>query len=269
MIPKIIHYCWLSGEPFPKLVEQCIDSWKTHLLDYEFMLWDTKRFDVNSNIYVKEAFESKKYAFASDYIRLYALYNYGGIYLDSDVEVFKSFDDLLNQPAFLGFETNDLIAGWLMASEKGNPLFKEFLEYYNNKHFIFPDGHFDMTPNGNLLASPCVRQGALLNNTYQKLRNVTIYPRTFFCPTHPQLDLPECYSKDTHAQHLFNGGWVDIHAKELVVKKREIEKNSGKLVSLIYYGVNVIKDEGLYVFFKKWNVRIKNRKLRKIKNEKK
>ena len=102
MIPKIIHLCWLSGDEYPPMIKKCIESWKRYLPDYEIMLWDTKRFDVNSVLWTKQAFECKKYAFAADYIRLYALYHYGGIYLDSDVLVYKSFDDLLDLPYFIG-----------------------------------------------------------------------------------------------------------------------------------------------------------------------
>ena len=92
MIPKRIHLCWLSGDPYPAKIGKCLASWKKHLPDYEVVLWDTKRFDLESSPWVKQAFEAKKYAFAADYIRFYALYNYGGIYLDSDVEVLRSFD---------------------------------------------------------------------------------------------------------------------------------------------------------------------------------
>lgn len=104
MIPKRIHLCWLSGDPYPQKIQKCIDSWKVHLPDYEIMLWDLKRFDIAQVPWVEQAFRVKKYAFAADYIRLYALYNYGGIYLDSDVEVLKSFDPLLDLPYFVGAE---------------------------------------------------------------------------------------------------------------------------------------------------------------------
>ena len=95
MIPKIIHYCWLSSDPIPLQFEEYIKSWKVHLPDYEFMLWNFDTFDIDESIWVKEAFENKKYAFAADYIRLFAVYNYGGIYLDKDVELLKSFDPFL------------------------------------------------------------------------------------------------------------------------------------------------------------------------------
>ena len=102
MIPKILHLCWLSGDPFPKDIQNCIDTWKYYLPDYEIWLWDKEKFDIESTLWTKQAYDSGKYAFAADYIRLYALYNYGGIYLDSDVIVYKSFDDLLNLPYFIG-----------------------------------------------------------------------------------------------------------------------------------------------------------------------
>lgn len=96
MIPKIIHYCWLSGDMYPDKIKKCINSWKKIMPDYEIMIWDLSRFDINSIVWTKQAYEKKKYAFASDYIRFYALYNYGGIYLDSDVEILRSFNDFLN-----------------------------------------------------------------------------------------------------------------------------------------------------------------------------
>ena len=108
MIPKIIHLCWLSGDPYPPKIAKCLKTWEKFLPDYEVVLWDTQRFDLNSSLWVKQAFEKKKYAFAADYIRFYALFHIGGIYLDSDVEVLKSFDDLLDLPYFIGAEKSHL-----------------------------------------------------------------------------------------------------------------------------------------------------------------
>ena len=141
MIPKIIHFCWLSGEQYPYLVEKCIKSWRDNLPDYEIMCWDLKRFDINCCRYTKEAFLEKKYAFASDYIRLYALYHFGGIYLDSDIEVLKSFDDLLNLKAFTCFHKMSMtLSPWIIGSEKGNKIIKEFLDYYEERSFYNENG---------------------------------------------------------------------------------------------------------------------------------
>ena len=146
MIPKIIHFCWLSGNPFPSEIQVCLDTWKKHLPDYEIWLWDAQRFDINSTLWTKQAFETKKYAFAADYIRLYALYNYGGIYLDSDVFVYKNFDDLLNLPYFIG---HDQIRGFeaaVIGAEKGCKWIKSILDTYENRPFVKDEGSLDTLP---------------------------------------------------------------------------------------------------------------------------
>ena len=140
MIPKIIHFCWLSGDPYPPKISRCLSSWKKYLPDYEVLLWDTKRFDLNSSIWVKQAFEKKKYAFAADYIRFYALYHIGGIYLDSDVEILKCFDDLLDLPYFIGAEKAQTPEAAIIGAEKGCDWIKQCLDYYNNRPFINVDG---------------------------------------------------------------------------------------------------------------------------------
>ena len=147
MIPKIIHLCWLSGDPYPKKIQFCIDSWKKYLPDYEIMLWDTNRFDVNSTLWTKQAFEAKKYAFVADYIRFYAVYNYGGIYLDSDVEVIRSFNKFLNLPYFVCSEavpTSVELAAF--GAEKGTAWVKDAMDYYEGRAFVQDNGERAMTP---------------------------------------------------------------------------------------------------------------------------
>ena len=135
MIPKIIHLCWLSGDPYPKKIQFCIDSWKKYLPDYEIMLWDTNRFDVNSTLWTKQAFEAKKYAFVADYIRFYAVYNYGGIYLDSDVEVIRSFEAVPTSVELAAF-----------GAEKGTAWVKDAMDYYEGRAFVQDNGERAMTP---------------------------------------------------------------------------------------------------------------------------
>jgi len=135
-IPKIIHYCWLSGDPFPNDIAQYIHNWKQRLPDYQLMLWDQKQFDIHSVPWVERAVQTKKWAFAADYIRLYALYNYGGIYLDSDVEVLKPFDDLLARPYFIGFETNyPRIEAAVMGAQQGTPWIRDIMHFYESTSF--------------------------------------------------------------------------------------------------------------------------------------
>ncbi len=144
MIPKIIHLCWLSGDPYPAKIARCLKTWEQHLPDYEVVLWDTNRFDLNSSIWVKQAFEKKKYAFAADYIRFFALYHMGGIYLDSDVEVLKSFDDLLDLPYFMGAEKAQTPEAAIMGAEKGCDWIKACLDYYTDRPFINEDGSLNI-----------------------------------------------------------------------------------------------------------------------------
>ena len=139
MIPRIIHYCWISGDPFPEKIQRCIDSWHRVLPDYDFVLWDAEKAFAIGSRYVNEAISYKKYAFAADFIRFYALYTYGGIYLDSDVEVLKSFDDLLSLKYFIGKENS--WNAWepaILGAEAGIPWMRQILGWWKmgKKHFI-------------------------------------------------------------------------------------------------------------------------------------
>ena len=133
MIPKKIYYCWFGGKPLPKLAKKCIKSWKKFLPDYEIIECNENNFDLNCCDYVREAYDNKKYAFVTDYVRLYMLYKEGGIYMDTDVEVLKNLDCFLNEKAFSGFENEKYVPTGLMASEKGNEIIGELLNYYDNK----------------------------------------------------------------------------------------------------------------------------------------
>lgn len=156
MIPKIIHLCWLSGDTFPKDIAVCLESWKQHLNDYDVWLWGKKpkdclgvkmiekNFDIDSVAWCRQACEVKKYAFAADYIRLYALYNYGGIYLDSDVVVYKSFDELLHLPYFIGEDRNHCFEPAIVGCEFGTAWLGKVFERYEGRMFIKPDGSYDM-----------------------------------------------------------------------------------------------------------------------------
>lgn len=164
MIPKIIHLCWLSGDAYPPMIQTCIDSWKQQLPDYEIRLWDTHRFDINSTLWTRQAFEVKKYAFAADYIRLYALYHEGGIYLDSDVMVYRSFDDLLDLPYFIGEDFIHLFEPAIIGCEPGNPWIGKVLERYHDRPFVKADGSYD------LLALPLVfRQQLVPDYSFRRI----------------------------------------------------------------------------------------------------
>jgi hypothetical protein len=140
MIPKIIHYCWLSGDPIPEAYQKCMDTWKEKLSGYEIILWDTKRFDINSMLWIKQAFETQVYACAADYIRLYAIYTHGGIYLDMDMEALKSFDTLLDTDILLAYENHisENIEAGCFGAEPGHPYIKKCMEYFENTPLFEP-----------------------------------------------------------------------------------------------------------------------------------
>lgn len=208
MIPKIIHFCWLSGDPYPEKIQTCLDSWKKKLPDYEIWLWDLNRFDINSVTWCKEAFEKKKYAFAADYIRCYALYNYGGIYLDSDVEVIKSYNDLLNLPYFCGLELYErAIEMATFGAEKGFEPFKYIMEYYEKKHFIREDGSLHTDPMPEVVKKALKDKYKYLEiNDVKDFVNdkntICILPKVFFSPG-------ECTTIDkrTFSIHHFAASW--------------------------------------------------------------
>lgn len=218
MIPKVIHYCWISEKEdycLPKSVQSCIDTWKQNLPDYIIKEWNINNFDININNYVKEAYNSKKYAFVSDYIRLYVLYNYGGIYMDTDVKVLKSFDNLLENKAFMGFESLDRVATCIIGSESKNYIIKEMLDLYDKKNFVKENGTLDLTPNTVLIKPILKKYNIKYNNKIQKKDSITIYPIEYFCPF-DYLTERINVTINSYTIHLFNATWQDKEEKEYI-----------------------------------------------------
>ena len=219
MIPKIIHLCWLSGEPYPDKISKCISTWKKHLPDYEIMLWDTNRFDISSTIWTKQAFEAKKYAFVADYVRFYAVYNYGGIYFDSDVEVLKSFDDLLSLPYFIGKESNeeDLEVA-VFGAEKGTKWVQLCLEYYQSRSFINADGSYDTVVCPKVINKVLNQEFKKINiyrtNEYVMDENtICILPMNWFCAHSVNESTREAkylVTPETYSVHHFAHSWWGI-----------------------------------------------------------
>jgi len=240
MIPKIIHYIWLSNDKKPDHIIKCMETWTKRLPDYKVKCWSMNEFDVNSVPYVKEAVQAHKWAFAADYIRLYALYTEGGFYLDSDVVIKKSFDDFLNLSFVTGIEyheneflksSNNLdrkgnrlgsdsnimglgIQAAIMGSEKNNKLIKECLDYYQNKHFINADGSLN-----NKIIAPCIyaqcaeKFGFQYKNETQKLTdNMIIYKSDIFAGGFTER------TKESYAIHFAEGSW---RKKNLIQRIRQ------------------------------------------------
>jgi len=131
MIPKIIHFCWFGAGEYPELIKMCIDSWKTKLPEYEIKIWDEKSFDVNFCYFSKIAYERKRWAFVSDVVRLYALYQYGGVYMDTDVEVIKDFSPLLEEDKYISsFQEGGFLSSAFFSCPAHNVFIERLLNYY-------------------------------------------------------------------------------------------------------------------------------------------
>lgn len=230
MIPKIIHYCWFGGNPLPELAVKCIESWKKFCPDYEIKQWDETNFDLHYNDYVWEAFLSKKWAFITDVVRLYVLDLYGGIYMDTDVEVVKHLDPFLNHEAFSGFENNENIPTGIMASVKGGKWVSDNLHYYDDKHFIKEDGSLDLTTNVVTITNYMLPLGLQQNNTFQDFPGlITFYPKDYFCPKSYE-DGKIYLTSNTVTIHHFAGSW---HTPTQRLKKKILSMLPEKLVSFL------------------------------------
>lgn len=211
-IPKLIHYCWFGKNPKTKLVKICIKSWKKYLPNYKIREWNDKDIKKCNNTYVQEAYRAKKWAFITDYFRLYALYNYGGIYLDSDNEVFKSFDDFLDLKFFSGYENyNGVVSPFtaVLGAEKGNKIIKELLDDYNNLHFINSDGSHNLYTNTARVTDYFKNKYNFVppydatDKKYLEDKSI-IFPATTFCNYQENV---------SYAVHHFSGSWLPENTK--------------------------------------------------------
>lgn len=186
MIPKIIHYCWFGRGEMPQLAKDCIASWHKYMPDWEYMLWNEENFDIKYNDYTREAYEAKKYAFVSDVARLVALNKYGGLYLDTDVEVLKSFNDLMNYKAFAGFEgsKNIPVGTCVLASEPQGEWVSEMLKAYRDRLFIGANGRIDVMTNVQFLTRIMAANGLKQNGDEQEYKDLHVFPVDYFCPRH-------------------------------------------------------------------------------------
>ncbi|WP_047245797.1 glycosyltransferase family 32 protein [Maribacter thermophilus] len=222
MIPKIIHYCWLSGEEFPLDIKRNIASWKSLLPDYEFMLWDTERFNLEEWPFAKEAFEKKKYAFACDIVRLYAVLKYGGIYLDTDVQLLKKFDNLLHLPYFVGLEYANIIEAAVFGAEKNSEWLAHCLKYYDNRSFVKEDGSMDIVIMPTIMKLQLQKIRQIVPMTKEEVGMVDrlindeskfyLFPCEYFSPKDVETGKIHT-TKNTYAIHHFNSSWLPYFSK--------------------------------------------------------
>lgn len=213
MIPKVIHYIWLGKNPLPKIAEKCIDSWKKFCPDYEIKRWDETNLDIEFCQYCLQAYEAKKYAFAADALRFDILYKEGGIYLDIDVELYKSLDEFLDNKVVMAFETETSVApGLVLASERGNSCIKEILDIYLEDKFIKEDGSLNLETVCDKTTNYLVGHGLKLNNTNQEVCGVNVYATEYFCPKSLS-DGKVRKTKNTVAVHHYFGSWKSKSSK--------------------------------------------------------
>jgi len=206
MIPKKIHYCWFGEDELPQNAINCISSWKKFCPEYEIISWDESNYDVNQIPYMKEAYEKKRYAFVSDYARLDIIYNEGGIYLDTDVELIKPLDNLLNLSCFMGMElVGKVNTGLGFGAEKGNALILENLTLYHYKNF-FVNGKMDTTTCVYYTTKVLKKMGLVEKNEIQELNGITILPPEYLCPINIEAG-KLVITENTFSIHHYNASW--------------------------------------------------------------
>ncbi len=260
MIPKVIHYCWFGKNELPEDAKKCIGSWKKFCPDYEIIEWNETNYDVRKNKYMSDAYDEKKWAFVSDYARIDIIYNYGGIYLDTDVELLRPLDELLKDKMFCGWESRDPILdekrityensvnlGLGFGAEKNNIALKDILDLYEKLNFINEDGSL------NLMACPhyqteILKQYGLDDSqrTYQKLKDeIIVYPESYFSPksmTTGKITLTD----ETYSIHHFSGTWIEKKnpVKMFIrkfIKKFEHEENKNIFIKILKFPYKIYK----------------------------
>lgn len=233
MIPQKIHYCWFGRGEIPQLAKECIASWQKYMPNWEYKLWNEENFDVNYCPYSKEAYEVGEYAFVSDVVRLKALKYEGGVYMDVDFEVYKSFEDLLHHHAFAGIEGskhNPVMMG-VCASEPHGQWVTEMLDAYKDRHFLKPDGTPDLTTNVQFITAIMAANGFRQDGTEQDYKDLHVFSVDYFSPRHTTGEYIR--TENTYCEHKGLASWGDhSHGWKNVVFSLVGQKNMTRLIKL-------------------------------------
>ncbi len=208
MSAPTIHYCWFGGNPKSAVIEKCIASWRKYFPDSEIVEWNESNFDVNCNLYVRQAYEAKKYAFVSDYVRFWALEKYGGLYFDTDVEVIRTFD-IMEQEGFCGFETPEFIAPGLVlyAREPRHPIICEAKQWYEHSAFLDENGERIKINVCGMFTELLKKHGFQPNNQLQVCGGMTLYPTEYFCPFNDATGVLK-KTQNTYCIHWYAKSWM-------------------------------------------------------------
>jgi len=227
MIPHIIHYCWFGKNPLPELEQQCLSSWHQHMPDWEYRWWNESNFDISAAPqYVRQAYEARKFAFVSDYVRLWALEKFGGLYMDVNFMVYRPFDDLMNQyPAFAGYEGSKRqpVMQGVIASEPHGAWVTDMLSTYDTRSFIMPDGKMDLLSNTGYFTDRLEAQGMIIDGVEkdvwvkdERIRGLEdergefylhVYPVHYFCPVLTTGE--DVRTEETYCEHLGESSWAE------------------------------------------------------------
>ena len=228
MIPKIIHYCWVGNCPKPKSVLYCIESWRKFCPDYRIIEWNESNYDFSKNKYMWQAYEAKKWGFVPDYARLDIVYQYGGIYLDTDVELVKNIDELLSHKAFMGFEdTGDgeffVNCGHGFGAEPGNEIIEAMRDLYDSVSFRNNDGSYNLLPSPNYTTEALRKFGLIQENKDQLLENMIIYASDVLCPKNFRTGKMHKTNRTVSIHH-FTASWMDEDVRKELLHIQRIKK---------------------------------------------
>mgnify|MGYP004452693793 CR=1 FL=1 len=233
MIPKIIHYCWFGPEKIGKKEKNCIASWKKYCPDYEFRLWTESNYDVGKNKYMRAAYKEKKWSFVSDYARLDVIYRYGGIYLDTDVELLKGLDTLLDNTMFCGFENDDYVNfGIGFGAEKGQKIVKEIMDVYDKLNFYNPNGSLNLEPCPTYQSAVLKKHGVKMDNSPQVIDDIQILSSDYFCPISCETGVINI-TENTYGIHHYSFSWGNTSDKIWGKISRWTNRYMGKKWSMI------------------------------------
>lgn len=268
MIPKIIHYCWFGGKPLGEEEKKCIASWKKYFPDYEIKLWNEDNYNVNKIPYIEQAYRERKYAFVSDYARFDILYQYGGIYFDTDVEVIKPMDAIIQNGSYMGCEvsmnhTVAVAAGLGMAVEAGNDFFREVLQYYQKLKFYVSGEQTNQTVVTNV-TSLLKKRGLKNTKKIQKVGNIMIYPPEYFCPMNYMTNEIRI-TENTYTIHHYSASWLSDEERKKNEEIGRLSKYVGKFVAkvIVVYKYEIKERGCISVFgytFRKIKERMKRKK---------
>ena len=226
-IPKKIHYCWFGGEPLPERYKKYIEGWKRLCPDYEIIEWNESNYDIKKNKYMAQAYEKKIWGFVPDYARLDIIYNEGGIYLDTDVELLKNLDELLKYDAFLGFQDNEHVSPGLgFGAVEHHEGIKKMRDIYIDKSFIDKKGKVDLLPSPSIITESLVKHGLIKNGQEQKIMGINILPTEVLCPK--SVFTGDIIVTDkTISIHHFDGTWVSKLVKRWNNVREKLTKKVG------------------------------------------